>query len=806
MNRHLIKFAAFLSLTLLIVFALNSRIGMMPKIGPLFSPFEGFWQLAESSSHYTDREIRLTGLEGDVFIHYDEAGIPHIFAGNDRDLYMAQGYVTARERLWQMEFSALAASGRLTEIIGDQALDYSRYMRNLGMMIGAEHLVVNIMQDERSRVMVEAYTDGVNQYIRQLDRRKLPLEYKILGYEPEMWTPLKSALIFMNISETLSVRGHDHPMTVTLDIMGKAFIDRFFPRFSNTHSYYIPDEGQFDFEPLYATPPERLFTPKIMKESPVELPIPGAGSNNWSVHGSRTASGNPMMSNDPHLGLTLPSIWIEMQLHTPDVNTYGFTLPGAPGIVIGFNEAISWGLTNAGSDALDVYEIEFRDDTFREYLYEEEWLPVNKQLETYLMADGSAVTDTFRLTHHGPVTVAPNADPYSRFTPAGHAIRWAAHEPGNELLSIYLINRAANIVDFQQALHHFHSPSQTLSYADTSGTIGLFHHGKFPVRWEGQGDFISDGRDPAYEWQKFVPMDQTPRVINPSSGFAGSANQPPVGDYYPYRLGRLYTSNERGARIHELLSNESSVDLSFMKVMVHDNLSIDARQILPRLLEWIRPEELDDQQQAWLDTLSEWDYRYDTKSLPPYFFNRWWQGIYDEIWEDLSGLDRPASIPDKERTGIELIANPDDNLWFNDTWSNIYELTTGIYMREYDRAVETYGEPGDNWRWSVRQERSINHIAFIPGFGRSGLQPGGTPLALNAIGDLFAPSLRMIVDLSVPVQAWGIYAGGSSGNPGSYYYDNFIDNWEAGELRPLHFWRAEEEAASLYSITLSRCE
>lgn len=807
MNLNPVKFILSLGATLVIIILLNTRFGSIPEVGPFFSPFQGFWQHAEQKGERTDQEIIIPDLTDDVSIHYDEYGIPHIFAENDRDLYKAQGYIVAKERLWQMEFMTYAAAGRLTELVGEEALGHSRQMRNLGMMIGAENAVESMKSDEHSRLFLEAFAEGVNHYINNLNPRELPLEYKIIGHEPEEWTPLKTALILMNISHTLTGGSSDYEMTNTLDALGKDFINRFFPKYSDDHEYYIPDEGQFDFDPVSVTPPDTGFVPEIMEDSPVELPDPGIGSNNWTVHGSRTESGSPMMSNDPHLGLSLPSIWMEMQLHTPDLNVYGVTIPGAPGIIIGFNESLSWGVTNAGSDVMDVYEIEFRDDNFSEYKYDGEWHPLEKREEIYEMPDGSTHTDTLLITRHGPVTTPPDESPLTGNSPEGHAIRWVAQEPGNELLALNMVNRAESISEFKDALTHYHVPAQTFAYADTAGNIGLFHHGKFPARWQGQGDFISDGRDPAHEWQDWIPMDQTPRVINPDRGFAGSANQNPVGQYYPYPLGWGYASNERGIRVHEMLEAEDSVDLTFMQKMLHDDHSVEARRILPYLLEWIREDELGDEHLTVLEILEEWNFNYDPNSKAAYFFDRWWQSLHDEIWSaKFSELNRNVRKPNRERTALELIEHPDDEIWTGENHEDLYDLVTEVFLYEYDRMTNQYGTPGDDWQWQYHQGTRLDHLANITGFGATDLSPGGSRLSLNATGENWGPSWRMIVDLSEPVQAWGMFPGGVSGNPASYYYDNFVHKWESGELRKLLFWNSEEQAQPDFTLQLINSE
>lgn len=803
MKPDVVRFLVSSGLAILVLIALNVRFGMIPAMGAFLSPFEGFWQLAEGDADRTDQQLEIPGLAETTRIVYDDDGIPHIFAETTEDLYFAQGYLVARERLWQMDFLARAAEGTLTEVIGEDALDYSRYMRNLGMVKGAENAVDQMYSDDRSRLKVEAYTAGVNEWMENLDTRKLPLEFKLLGYEPQRWTPLRTALVLMNISHTLTGRSSDFQMTNTLDVFGRDFINRFFPKFSENAAYYIPNEDQFDFDPYTVTAPEKSFTPKTMHESPVELPDPGIGSNNWVVDGSRTSSGNPLFSSDPHLPLTLPSIWIEMQLHGPQVNTYGVTLPGTPGVVIGFNEAISWGTTNAGSDAMDIYEIEFRDESMTEYRYDGDWVEVESREEIYRMPDGSEVIDTVKSTHHGPIVSPQGNQVFPETKPGGHAIRWTAHQPGNETLALYKFNRASSPEEFQNGLEHFHVPAQTFAYADTSGNIGLFHHGRFPVRWESQGRFISDGSDPRYDWQDRIPAEQMPKKINPERGYLGSANQPPVGDYYPYDIGWLYASNERGTRLHELLASRDDFDADSFRNMQTDDLSVEARRMMPFLLDHLNEEQLESEAKAFVGYLEEWDYRYHAESKAPVMFDRWWQTVYNAIWDpEFAEIDRYVRRPDRERTGLELKRNPNDSLWVSGGYESLTQLITEIFGNEFLKLKNNNGPPGEDWKWEKRQSSQIRHQAEIPGLGESGLAPGGTARALNANHNNHGPSWRLVVDHSNPLKAYGIYPGGTSGNPGSYFYDNFVDDWEAGELRELRFWQNLDEIESTYTITL----
>lgn len=801
MKQPLPKLFTALILTVIVIVLLNSRFGMTPALGPFFSPFDGFWQNIEQDR--SDQDFELSGLSDEVTVHYDDFGIPHIFATNQEDLMKAQGYIVAKERLWQMEFYALVASGRITEIIGEEALEFSQHMRNLGMVEGAEKALDNMMEDERSEQMVTAYAEGVNQYIDKLDAEELPIEYKVLGYEPEEWDPVNSGLILMNMAHILTGDPKDFMLTNTKEAFGEDFVNRFSPRYHESREYFIPDEGQFDFDPIKTDPPDN----RVAANAPANLPFSehnyGVGSNNWVVGESKTATDGPILSNDMHLGFSMPAIWIEMQLHSPELNSYGVTIPGAPSIVAGFNEALAWGFTNAYSDAMDIYEVEFRDESREEYRYEGEWREVEKQVETYEMPDGSEVHDTLRFTHHGPVINPIGQRPAEPYFPIGHSIKWTAHEPGNELLALYRMNQADNLDEFQRAKSHYEIPGQNFAYADTSGNIGIFHQGKYPVRWKGQGDFISDGSDAAYDWDQYIPQDHLPKSINPEKDFLGSANQKPVGEYYPYYLGRHYAPNYRGQRIHEMLEEASEIDINFLKDMIHDEYSNEASHILPHLLQWLQEEELEETQQTFSEDLGDWDFYYDGESRYAHFFDRWWQSIEDTIWSRAYPQTiSPAKRPHREDLARELIENPEDEFWLNGNFESIEDLVTTIYRQEFSALVEEIGEPSEQWKLKNRQHVKMEHLGQIPGFGEKGLSPGGMDHALKATKEDFGDSWRMIVDLSEPVKAWGNFPGGTSGNPGSKYYTNFLNDWENSEMRELQFWKKADDAKPEFTYTL----
>ena len=291
------------------------------------------------------------------------------------------------------------------------------------------------------------------------------------------------------------------------------------------------------------------------------------GSNNWAVSGKKTKSGFPILCDDPHLQLTLPSIWYEVQLSAPGLNVRGVSLPGAPGVVIGFNEKIAWGVTNAGSDVLDFYQLRFRDQQRREYAWGETWRPLTWRREEVRVRGGKTVVENVPYTHLGPVPFATSRPGMPDWIPDGAAMRWTGHDASTILDALYRLNRARGYEDFKAAIAGFDCPAQNFAYAGSDGRIAIWHNGKFPLRARGQGRYLLDGSDPQSEWAGWVPMDRVPAMEDPERGFVSSANQSPTDDAYPYYLGWDYGTFERGRRINELL--EAATAISGADMVAH---------------------------------------------------------------------------------------------------------------------------------------------------------------------------------------------------------------------------------------------
>ena len=789
-----------------IFYLLNTPQGVIPPLGKFLNPFAGFWQ---NGSQTDELLINLTlpGLQDDVKIVWDERRVPHIFAENMHDLMFAQGFIIARDRLWQMEFQTHAAAGRLSEILGKRTIEYDRFRRRIGMNYGAEKGHDASMQNPELKMILAAYSDGVNAWIDNLPKKNLPVEYKILDYEPESWSPFKSSLLLKQFSWTLTFRSRDRIMTHTRKVLGDRVMDQLFPDFPPVSEPVIPKNTKWNFQPKSVTKPDGSFEPTISALFGDDFYEYGPinGSNNWVVSGAKTKSGFPILSNDPHLALTLPSIWYEMQLTAPGLNVYGITSPGAPGIIVGFNENIAWGVTNAGSDVLDWYEIKFKDESKQEYLYDGSWRKTTRRIEEIKVKGSAAIMDTVLYTHHGPIVYREDEKPFDSQVPPGTAMRWIALDASIESLALLKLSRAENYQDFKEALKYYDSPAQNFVFADRNGDIAMHHNGKFPLRWKNQGKYIGDGSDPLYDWQEFIPKDQLPLVKNPTRGFISSANQIPVDESYPYYLGWNYAGYTRSGRINERLAQMEDITVQDMVGLQNDFLNIHARKVLPVLLDSIDPATLSGIEKNSYDELKDWTYIHNPDLIAPRIFNYWWFYLNQAIWKDFrehqSGSLR---LPNRTITTDMILKDP-DNEYFDDPETEVVEVLADLVKSSFKTAIfeieNDFGAIGANWQLGKSRGTNINHVASIPGMGREGLYTGGNFNTVNAIQRTHGPSWRMVVELGPEVKAWGIYPGGNSGNPGSKYYDFMVDDWVDGKIFELHFMKTPEEANDKFSTT-----
>lgn len=786
------RFIFFLLLTGGLIYALNTKFGDIPPLGKFLDPANGFWQNAQTVESSLPNSLNLPGLHDEVIIKFDNRLVPHIFAANEHDLYYVQGYITATHRLWQLDLQTRVADGRLAEIVGERGIKMDRYHRRLGMSWAAERSEELLKQNKQAWKIATAYADGVNDYIATLSYRDLPIEYKLLNYEPESYSPYRAILLQKYMANMLTGATNDIEHTNVLKALGPEMFNRLWPQYPEDNSPIVPGNFLEDKQAKNSETDSSSigFLPeKFIRYDHSFLPDEMNGSNNWAVAAEKTKDGAPILCNDPHLGLNIPSIWYETQLHLPDLNVYGVTLPGAPGIVIGFNEKVAWGVTNAGRDVKDFFTIQFKDKSRNEYRYADSWKKTSKRIEDIKIAGGETYFDTVVYTHWGPVM-------YDRtFNNNGSvpnlAMKWEAHEPSEDMMTFYYLNRASNYNDYLEAVEYFRCPGQNFCFISKEGDIAIKQQGKFPAHTTLSGRFIRDGSNPESEWPAPIPNDQNPLMHNPERGFVSSANQHPTDSTYPfsYHPGG-YFEHYRNRRINQRLSEMENVTVDDMMELQKDNFNLTAYEALPVMLKAFDSEALEGDASEWFKILDNWNRFNDPKEKGPVLFEIWWKTLKPMIWDELNREDGNFVYPNDYQT-IRFMSKSSTHPLIDFKETEEKESLTNLLNNSYAHALEKLkkweSEEHGEIIWSNYKGTRLLHLARLPAFSVHNIPIGGNKHIVNACSKTHGPSWRVVVKHGEELEAWGIYPGGQLGNPGSPYYNQFTDKWAAGEYYKLLF-------------------
>ncbi|WP_179018648.1 penicillin acylase family protein [Winogradskyella forsetii] len=784
-------------LTVCIFFALNTKFGAIPPIGKFLNPYTGVWQ--NETDEAISGNISIPELKDKVTVYYDAELIPHVFAQNELDLYRAQGYITAKHRLWQMEFQTYAAAGRLSEIIGEKALNYDRQERRRGMVYGAEQTLSKMSEDKTMMAIVEAYADGVNSYINQLNSKTYPVEYKLLDYKPEAWTPKKTALLLMYMTKMLAGGDEDMEYTNALRLFGKERFDLLFPDFFDITDPIIPKETDWSYIDVPQTPDPNSEPVLDSIAETIDKPDPNYGSNNWAISDEKSATGNAILANDPHLGLNLPSIWFVMQLSTPNHNAFGATLPGALAVISGFNEHIAWGETNATRDVIDWYKIEFNNDR-TQYKFDNQWKDLSIRVEEIKIKGQESYKDSVLYTHHGPVVYDKNFKSDNELS--GYAMKWAGHIPGNGQKTFTELNKAKGYDDYEKALQYWVAPAQNIVFASTEGDIALWVQGLFPNKWEGQGKFVMDGSKPENDWQGYIPQQFNAHTKNPERGFVSSANQSPVDEAYPYYVFNDGYETYRNRVINDFFNSKAKFSVQDFKDLHNNNYNLKAAELMPYMLKTMDVSNLTKEEKEIYDIAEEWHYNNDKDEKGPSIWNAWWDILYDMVWDEFEVEDTALETPFTYQT-IYLLKNKGDDDFMDIKDTPEKETARDLFKLSFSKAVKNLNDwkaKNGDLNWVNYKGTFAGHLLqALPAFSRFDIPIGGGKNIVNATSENWGPSWRMIVEMTSPPTALGIYPGGQSGNPGSKYYDNFIDTWAAGEYHSLNFLQSDKATEAIIS-------
>lgn len=750
----------------------------LPPLGKLLNPYTGIWQNSEDRLDYSDIDLNSKYVKAEVKIVFDDRMVPHIYAENIEDALFAQGYIEAYHRLFQMDVSTRSPDGRLAEIFGENLLEYDKKQRRLGLGYAADNAVAGWKKFPESYKLVEQYSHGVNHFINQLSVADYPMEYKLLDFTPTEWTPRHCALHLKAMTQTLAGYEEDIEFSNALKLFGATDFKTIYPEHNPKDVPVIP--GPY----TYANPRQALAQNSVASKliASIERPRsnPGVGSNNWAVAGSKTASGTPILANDPHLGLTLPSAWYEIAITTPTFSARGVSLPGQPGIMIGFNEHIAWGETNVGHDVMDYHQIHWLDSNHTIYGLDGKKKKVTYRIETIKVKDKVPVIDSVKYTFWGPV-VDDNKD---------LALRWLAHNAaeGPEIQTFVKGMQCRNYDEYLDATGSFYCPFQNFLYADNHGEIALRVNGNIPIKRAGQGRMVSPGKLSSDDWQGFVPRDQNPQTRSPQKGFVTSANQWSTSPAYPYYYNGSFEPY-RGRIANRLLSKSDSLTATDMIAMQQSVYSIQAEEALPLLLTYL---DSSYHKHAFAKMLYDWDYNYTAQSKAATVFDAWFNEFHELLWDEVYDRLEVTSLPLPDVwVTIGLLEKDPNNKFFDVVKTKKKENVRNIVSQSFVKTIARLGRVVPTW--SEAKNAQIPHLTRLPAFSENKVTIGGHKHSLNAMQQSFGPSWRMVVELKEKPTAYGIYPGGQSGNPASAFYKNNITKWANGQYDELAITTKPEE-------------
>jgi penicillin amidase len=821
-------------------------------------------------------EVQVEGLSSDVRVSRDAQGVPQIYADSADDLFRAQGYVHAQDRFFEMDYRRHVTAGRLAELVGNNAdaIKADMVTRTFGWRHVAEE-EFNLL-DDTTRQYLQAYADGVNAYLDGRSPAETAVEYTVLDVsvevnEPERWDPIDSLAWLKAMAWDLRSNYEDEldRALAYSQLDDPSRVAELFPPFSGTGNAPILDPAEAGVAPATqqtqvtqtASATDEVFKSPDLAEAmesaqraldavPVQIARgEGTGSNSWAVSGQYTESGKPLLANDPHLDLAAPGVWAQVGLHCNQVgpecpfDVSGFSFSGFPGVIIGHNADISWGLTNMGADVTDFFIERVRNDTYLRGA--DEWVPMEKETEVIRVDGASPIDLEVRRTKHGPIvstvmdeaaTDALRNSPTETGTELGQyeiSLQWTALEPGRSADAVFDINRAKTPADMKAAAAKFEVPSQNIVFATTDGHIGYQAPGKIPVRANVPGAVESDGAwprpgwDARYDWTGYVPQAQMPGVVDPKEGFVVAANQAVLpGGSGPF-ITRDWDYGYRSERIRTLLSQRiaegNKLTADDMSEIQMDQWSVFADTLVPVLTKVLLPEGYDSDGQALLD---DWDRSMDPDSAAAAYFAAVWRNLLKITFND----ELPPSMwPQGDSRWLAVVQGmldrPNDAFWDDQATVAVVEsrdqvLTEALVSARQDLTVEL-GKDTSDWEWGTLHQLKLEHLVLggsgVPapiamymnpapvkvGGGSSIVNATGWDAASGSFDVTSGPSMRMVVDLAdLDASTWVVVTG-TSAHPASEHYQDQLGAWATGETFPWPSSTEAVDAAEVDELTLT---
>ncbi len=809
--------------------------------------------VAPKSFPQIDGEVKVPGLDGKVDIYRDKMGIPHIYASTSHDLFFAQGYTHAQDRFWQMDFWRHVGSGRLSEMFGSGQVDTDSFLRTLGWRQVAEKEYE--MLGPESKALLDSYTAGVNAYIQERGPVELSLEYLILtgvlnpSYKIEPWTPVNSLTWGKAMAWDLGGNMDDEiQRAILLKTLTPEQLGELYPEYPADYPVIVPTIGENvkDIEgQVSQTLPdltsinlnlESLKEKLALMESTLGPTGPDIGSNSWVVSGALTTTGKPLLANDMHLSIQMPSIWYQNALHCQPKSdacpfeVTGFSFAGVPGVVAGHNDRIAWAYTNLGPDVQDLFIEKVNPENPNQYEVDGKWIDFETRKETIKVGGGDPVEITVRVSRHGPVISDtygslkdqvdpkenPEATPFKDKSgvelPDNYAIAlaWTALTPSTPFEAIWGFDKATNWDEFRAAGRNFHVPAQNLLYADVDGNIGYQTPGDIPIRKQGDGTLPVPGWSSEYDWTGFIPFDELPYTFNPQSGFIATANNQANPRDYQYLITKDWDYGQRASRIVDMIQNApGKIDANYIQSMHGDSKSLNAEALIPVLLSVkLDPELAAIREQS----LSSWDYQETADSKAASVFEWFWSNVLTDTFQDDLPKDSLPEGGGRWYVVMRSLAQQPNSPWWDDkTTTDKVETRDDIFARAFGETIsqiqKEYGKDSAKWpEWG-----SLHTSTFRNGtLGKSGIPPiealfnrgpfvtGGGKSVVNAtgwtVGESFEvnwlPSEREIVDLGNLDNSLAGHTTGESGHAFNLHYDDMTLMWTKIGYAPM-WWEQE---------------
>jgi penicillin amidase len=794
----------------------------------------GIWWFVYRPLPQVDGTIVVNGLHSDVSVERDRWSIPHIRAASAEDMVEAQGYVMAQDRLWQMDLLRRAARGQLSEILGPAVLSIDKRFRTMGFGHAAEREAAAAKGEPR--VIVEAYARGVNKFIEQ-HQNQLPLEFSLLNYKPQPWTPADTFVIGGYMYQTLTDTWESK--LDRANVIERVGLDRAKDLFSSEAAmdhFIVGDpndkkdgsqhahSGDDDEDDDDMESDDVIKAQNLKPDGPREEEIPpginsmlwpaardflsgsnremrkSLGSNNWVVSGAHTATGKPLLANDTHLELSVPSIWYQVHLTAPGWNVEGFTFPGAPLVVIGHNDRIAWGFTNNGADVQDLYIETFNPATPDEYRVNGAWKKA-QTLDEVIHIKGQADQHLAVVsTRHGPIV--------RRDGNKGYALRWTATEPGALANSYNWLGAAQSWDEFRKTIKQSWGPAQNAVYADVDGNIGYVMSARVPIRKRGHGELPVPGDTDDYEWTGYIPFEQLPQALNPESGLIVTANARVTGPNYKPFLTDRWEEPYRTARIFDLLQGRHDLrpedmlkvqndTYSYPHMFLAEQLAAAAKSLPPK----------DARAQRLIQQLKDWNGIANADSVEVSFLQAVRRSVMEMILEPYLGNDTDL-YEWRSMAFLQKVLTERPAKWLPPSYKSYDELLTSAADRAVSKlAAQTNSQRPTDWPW-----KRFNSLQMLHPMGQTGIlkllfsisdkPQSGTVYSVRAASKRHGPSERFVANPANWDDSILLITSGESGQLGSAHYTDQFSFWYEGKPIVLPFSDAAEKSTRKHTLTL----